>query len=306
MAGHGAAAAVRVESGDAELLRQLGAGSGTGRVHSVFARVVNVLTPEDALIALAARGSGDAPRTLTADVGGWAGRGLAAGQPVAFAPGCLTLAVPGRPLCLTVAGARHWYTIRPTLAGLPAGACAAAAARIDRLNHTYGPRGGMLGAAPGAGPMDDAVVRALHTGRAELTAGIRARDTAATRRGVLALLGLGPGLTPAGDDFLTGLVFVAALPGSALAGFVPVLREVLDAHPGRTTDVALATLREAARGRARAELLDLLRLLEGAAGPLDLHAPVRAVLAVGHTSGSDTLSGLAAGLHLEEELRGPL
>lgn len=306
MADHGATTAVRVESGDAVLLRWLRTGGGTGRVHSVFARVVNVLSPQNVLIALAARGSGDAPRTLTADVADWAGRGIAAGQPVAFAPNGVTLGVPGRPLRLTAEGARCWYTIRPTLAGLPPGARAAAAAELDRLNRAHGPRGGMLAAAPGAGPMEAAVVRALHAGRAALTAGILARDSAATRRGVLALLGLGPGLTPAGDDFLTGLVLVAALPGSALAGLVPVVRDAVATHPERTTDVALATLREAADGRARAELLDLLRLLERAADPLDLHAPVRAVLAIGHTSGSDTLSGLAAGLHLEEELRGPL
>ncbi|NEB79610.1 DUF2877 domain-containing protein, partial [Streptomyces sp. SID14478] len=138
------------------------------------------------------------------------------------------------------------------------------------------------------------------------TAAIRGGDEDAERRGVLALLGLGPGLTPAGDDFLAGLALVAALPGSAPTGFVPVLRAVLADFPARTTDLSLATLAEATEGRARGELIDVLRQLAHSRPSWELHAPVRKALAVGHTSGSDTLSGIVAGLHLEEELRGSL
>lgn len=298
--------ALRVASGDDRLLRALDASTGRGRVHSVFTRVVNVLAPGGTLIALAARDAGHAPRTLTADVTDWAGRGLRAGQAAVFAPGSITLAVPGRPVRLATAGAQRWSATAPPVAGLAPGACAAAADLLDRLNRDHGVPGGMLGAAPQAGPMDAAIVRALHHGRALLLDALRTGDTALMRQGVLALLGLGPGLTPAGDDFLTGLTLVAALPGSAQAALVPVLREVLSAHPERTTDLSLATLREAADARARAELLDVLGLVAHAAAPRELHTAVRAVLAIGHTSGSDILSGLAAGLRLEEELRGPL
>ncbi|MEV0320240.1 DUF2877 domain-containing protein [Streptomyces sp. NPDC050658] len=297
---------VQVDSGDAQLLDRLRTLTGPGCVHSVFARVVNLLTPRGALIALAARDGGDAPRTLVTDVSDWTQRGLAADQAVTFAPGSISLETPHRPLLLTTAGARPWDAAAPSLAHLTPGGYAAAATLIDRLNRTYGSRGGMLGARPYAGPMETAVVRALHEGRAVLLAALRTGDDAGMRRGVLALLGLGPGLTPAGDDFLTGVTLLAALPGSALGGFVPVLRGVLAEHAGRTTDLSAATLHEAADGRARSELLDVLRLLATGSPSRDLHAPVHKVLAIGHTSGSDTLSGLVAGLHLEEELRGPL
>ncbi|WP_141726214.1 oxamate carbamoyltransferase subunit AllH family protein, partial [Actinacidiphila rubida] len=236
----------------------------------------------------------------------WAGRGLLAGQAAVFAPGSITLAVPGRPVRLTTAGARGWSAAAPSVAGLRPGARATAADLLDRCNAEHGVRGGMLGATPGAGPMEAAIVRALHHGRTLLLDAIRAGDAGLMRQGVLALLGLGPGLTPAGDDFLTGLCLVAALPGSAQASLVPVVRDLASARPERTTDLSLATLLEAADARARAELLDILRLVAHTAAPGELHAAARALLAIGHTSGSDTLSGLAAGLRLEEELRGPL
>ncbi|MEV5608547.1 DUF2877 domain-containing protein [Streptomyces sp. NPDC052225] len=291
---------LRVTSADARLLRSLAVIAGRGRVHSVFRRVVNLRTPHGELIALGARGTGDAPRTLVTEMVDWARAGLVAEQPVTFALANITLGAPGRTLLLETAGARPWDAAAPALGHLAPAARAAAAGLLDDLNRRHGEPGGMLGASPGAGPMETAVVHALHDGRAALLAALRAGDDRGVRRGVLALLGLGPGLTPAGDDFLVGLVLVAP---DRLA---PVLRDVLAACPARTTDLSRATLAEAADGRARAELIDVLRRLANGRPPRELHVPVRKVLAVGHTSGSDTLSGLVAGLRLEEELRGSL
>ncbi|WP_327087913.1 DUF2877 domain-containing protein [Nonomuraea sp. NBC_01738] len=149
--------------------------------------------------------------------------------------------------------------------------------------------------------MDAALGRALREGRERLEAAILAADQAAVRQGILALLGLGPGLTPAGDDFLTGLALVSALSGSRLGPFAGALREVLAVHQKRTTPLSATTIAEALDGRARASLHTLLDTL-----PHHDLAPARRVLAIGHTSGTDILSGLAAGLHLERELRGSL
>ncbi|WP_353946320.1 DUF2877 domain-containing protein [Streptomyces sp. HUAS MG91] len=293
-------------SGDAALLDRLRTATGQGRVHSVFTRVVNLLTPDGTLVTLAARDTGDAPRTLVVDLADWTGTPLAAGQPVTFAPGKLTLGTG--PLHVTSTGAWPWRATPPSLAHLAPGALARIADRLDRLNQEFGPRGGMLGPVPGAGPLEQAVARALDAGRTILLTALRTgADDAEIRRGVLALLGLGPGLTPAGDDFLTGLTFVAALPGAVPTGLVPTVRAVLAEHRGRTTDVSHATLTEAADARVRAELIDVLRQsADDGPPPRTPHDPVRRLLAIGHTSGSDTLSGLVAGLHLEEELRGSL
>ncbi|QNS07933.1 oxamate carbamoyltransferase subunit AllH family protein [Streptomyces xanthii] len=309
---------LRAHSGDARLLARLHAPApgpagtgpygfrGTGAVHSAFTHVVNLLTPDGLLIALASRDAGDAPRTLVVDVPDWTGTGLDAGHSVMFDTGRLILDAPGRPLHLTAEGARPWDPAGPSLAHLAPGALARAADALDAYNRAHGAPGGMLGAAPGAGLMESAVARALDAGRVRLLDALRAGDAVETVHGILALHGLGPGLTPAGDDFLAGLTLVAALPGSALAPLPPAVRTVLDGHRGRTTDLAAATLTEAAEGRARAELIDVLRQLADSPPPWDLNDPARRVLAFGHTSGSDTLSGLVAGLHLEEELRGSL
>ncbi|NUR86113.1 MAG: DUF2877 domain-containing protein, partial [Nonomuraea sp.] len=94
----------------------------------------------------------------------------------------------------------------------------------------------------------------------------------------------------------------AALPGSLLRPFTTALRQELADHPGRTTLLSATTLTHASDGRVRASILDVLHQLPGGA----IDAAAARVLAIGHTSGTDLLSGLVTALHLEQQLRGSL
>ncbi|WP_406314526.1 DUF2877 domain-containing protein [Streptomyces sp. NBC_00118] len=303
---------LRVVSGDAALIAYLRALRGQGVVESVFQRTLNLLTPGERLVALAVRGGDDAPLTLVTDADAWAERGISAGQAVEFAPGVITVRTADAPLRVHTEGADEWHPILPSLTALGPGDLAAAAAALDRLVRAHGSRGGMLGPTPTASSMEAAVTRALADGRDALVRAITSADDAGMRRGVLALLGLGPGLTPAGDDFLTALALLSSLHGSRLGPFGRALQDVLLEHPGRTTRLSVTTLDEALAGRARASLLDVLRALARPSGWSETRAaesirtPVRHVLAIGHTSGTDILSGLVTGLRLEKELRGSL
>ncbi|MFE7157243.1 DUF2877 domain-containing protein [Streptomyces sp. NPDC057636] len=306
------ATGLRAVSGDAVLIAHLRALSGQGVVESVFQRTVNVLTPGEKLVALAARGGGDAPRTLVTDADSWSDRGISAGQAVEFAPGVITVRTADAHLRVHTEGVNEWHPILPSLAALSQDDLAAAASALDRLIQAHGSRGGMLGPTPTASSMEAAVTRALTDGRDTLVRAITSADDAGMRRGVLSLLGLGPGLTPAGDDFLTALALLSSLHSSGLRPFGLALQDVLLEHPGRTTRLSVTTLDEALAGRARASLLDVLHALGRPSGwsearPTEsIRIPVRHVLAIGHTSGTDILSGLVTGLRLEKELRGSL
>ncbi|MEK0097498.1 DUF2877 domain-containing protein [Streptomyces sp. A475] len=303
---------LRAVSGDAALIAYLRALRGQGVVDSVFQRTVNVLMPDERLVALVARGGGDAPRTLVTDADDWSGRGISAGRAVEFAPGVITVRTADAHLRVHTEGADEWHPILPSLAVLGPGDLEAAASALDRLIQAHGSRGGMLGPTPTASSMEAAVTRALADGREALVRAITSADDDAIRRGVLSLLGLGPGLTPAGDDFLTAPALLSSLHGSGLSAFGRALQDVLLEHPGRTTRLSVTTLDEALAGRARASLLDVLHALAHPSGWSEARATesvrtsVRHVLAIGHTSGTDILSGLVTGLRLEKELRGSL
>ncbi|MFQ5840035.1 MAG: DUF2877 domain-containing protein [Candidatus Methylomirabilales bacterium] len=114
------------------------------------------------------------------------------------------------------------------------------------------------------------------------------------------ILGLGPGLTPSGDDFLVGCLKGLWL----LAGSDPRLYDVIDALQSglepflfdRTTRVGAEFLRHALHGQF-AEILDRAAgALLGLAPPEASLSAVSQLIAQGETSGTDTALGLLTGL----------
>lgn len=134
---------------------------------------------------------------------------------------------------------------------------------------------------------------------ADLTAAVRSDPQgAATARAVEALVGLGMGLTPGGDDVIAGL-----LTGWHATGRPELARRlgqtVLSGITGRTTDLSADLLRLAAKGDAGLEVLAALRALHDPAGTLPgdrMRPALHRLLSVGHTSGADLATGLLLGL----------
>ncbi len=128
-----------------------------------------------------------------------------------------------------------------------------------------------------------------------LVAAVAVSDWDAAHAAARSLSGLGPGLTPSGDDALAGL----ALGLRSAAGLLPApLADALGrAVVGRTTDLAGARLRHAVDGRPdEATHAVLLALLTDAGPPMQI--AVGSLLDYGHTSGADTLVGLLLGVRL--------
>lgn len=115
-------------------------------------------------------------------------------------------------------------------------------------------------------------------------------------RAVEGLVGLGPGLTPSGDDLLAGFVFALSRGGHPAAA--PLRRAVEEALTGdRTTPLSAHFLRWAARGVAMDDGVRLVdALLTGAVA--DRAAALAAVLRHGATSGADWALGVWLALDL--------
>ncbi|MEO8849855.1 MAG: DUF2877 domain-containing protein [Casimicrobiaceae bacterium] len=105
------------------------------------------------------------------------------------------------------------------------------------------------------------------------------------------LIGLGPGLTPSGDDFLCGLMTALHYLGHATIAQRLALCTLPAAVRG-TNLISAAYLRCASVGHASGVLIDALQSLVGG-GDTHLARCLDAVHAVGHTSGWDSLAGAA-------------
>jgi hypothetical protein len=113
------------------------------------------------------------------------------------------------------------------------------------------------------------------------------------------IVGLGPCLTPSGDDALAGLLLALRLLGGAVSGggravwLADWLGAAVTAHAcERTTSLAATLLHCAARGQASFEAAAVLR---GIAGQDPLVPAARRLIATGHTSGADLAWGLLPG-----------
>jgi len=113
------------------------------------------------------------------------------------------------------------------------------------------------------------------------------------------LVGWGEGLTPAGDDFLVGLLAgleVLARGDERRLRFHRAIGAAVTARTHRTTPIAAHCLRLAAAGHHAEPLLELRDALVSAVDEGAVATALRRALAVGATSGADTVSGLLAGL----------
>jgi hypothetical protein len=112
------------------------------------------------------------------------------------------------------------------------------------------------------------------------------------------LVGLGEGLTPAGDDFLVGLMAAlrARIDDRRRRALVDWLGAPLAASRARTTPLAAQSLAFAARGHFDALVLRALDALLAEPDDGAFVQTLAAVLATGATSGADLLTGMLIGL----------
>ena len=145
-----------------------------------------------------------------------------------------------------------------------------------------------------------------------LVRGICAGDLREIDDAIEQIVGLGPGLTPSGDDLLGGAILglnvvldACARGGEKGSVVIAVWREIVSfaaesivRHASGTTDISAALLRYAANGVASASIHWLLLKLLHPECAVGLVESALKVASVGHTSGWDSLAGLTLGMHL--------
>jgi Protein of unknown function (DUF2877) len=275
-------------------LRAISAGTGvpsdrfTGVVHSVFRRACNIRTDDRGLLALLAPELGNVPHGVRVE----APAGLAfadhirAGQRV----GCraAVLRIADSDLAVDLRTALIW---RSELAGLrvdltrPTVASAwqvAWRASQRRRRSAHDP---LLGTVYGRGVALADASRALDLDRA----------IAAVR----ALIGCGPGLTPAGDDLIVGLLaglFASLGDDPARRRFLHALGVIITVAAAATGEISRTYLRHATLGRVAEPLARLAGAIGAGLPAAEVERAADQALKVGHTSGGDGVFGLLLGL----------
>jgi len=265
------------------------------RVHSAFLRACNIETDSGELVTLLAAGSGNLPHGIRCAL---SFAPLRQGQ-AAILEGA-TLRIPAADLLVNLSRAAVW---NGTVAAASPGLCGAQAhGTLRELCETlreHAPDQGVARALFCSGNPHSSLERTL-VARIGQTLPILARatetkDAAEVVSALSALVGLGAGLTPAGDDFIVG--YLAALwsrsyrePGIAalLRALVSTVGE-LSLH---TNAISRQMLLDALQGHFAERLTEVVRCVcDGG----DVAGAAMRALQTGHSSGADVLCGLLFG-----------
>ncbi len=132
-----------------------------------------------------------------------------------------------------------------------------------------------------------------------LCGGLTRSASEAIDQGVAGLVGLGPGLTPSGDDLLGGmLVALRAMQNTASLFSVDALAGCVTKHAAaETTRISAEMLEQSARGYGSAAQHRLLRCLLGVDDSSDTVNAALDLIRTGHTSGWDALAGILLGIY---------
>lgn len=271
-----------------------------GRVHSCYARIINVQTPTGRLLTFQSEGRLQAPLALAlaTNIAALATRLPVGALVVQDIPAATEYPAA---LCLQCAAASVWdgslqaspHMTSPVLAHI-------ATALTAWLGH-YAPRRGLaplllaLGRdATGLSP----TCAAVHTLLMPLWS-VRHTFSATTLLTLVqGLVGLGEGLTPSGDDCLVGLLAVLHL-----TGFLPALccsalpEQLCQCVRLGTSQLSGEFVCCALEGHFAEPVVSLMRALciPDTGG---WRTPAAALAAVGHSSGVDAMVGIALGCRL--------
>jgi hypothetical protein len=269
------------------------------RVHSVFHAALNLSRPDGDLLTLLSAEADDLPRSVRlASAEDFSSLGLAAGDGGAFTVDRIVLersAGRGRFQVDCAAARRLAAQPAPPLRGDGA-RWRAGVAQLEILQERAATDlriAPLLAGARPSGAMGERLTQAaLDLGR-----GVQAGRLDAMRGAAARLVGLGQGLTPAGDDFLCG--FAAAghcrrAGGLALSRLLTSFAEAVRELLGQTTEISAGFLRDAIAGRVSRPLAALAEACSGATGS-DLDGALQHLAAVGHSSGLDAATGFLYG-----------
>lgn len=286
-----------------------------GTIHSVFQRAVNIAI-DDTMVAVLSRELQRMPNALRLSQPNMRGllSGLHPGMQVCIGDGGLF--IPALHVAIHLPARPPWEP-KPYLAQHPwrrddvAHHIRTLARHLSRAAHHDG-------LAPLVWPLlleqpaqETPLTRMALPMLQLLASAARTRSIPAIETATQSLAGLGPGLTPSGDDALAGYASVMALLGPLLSGDsgnslpgTSIAAAIATTAQPRTNMLSATLLAHAARGEVAEHVGTLFTALALPAGAAEavLRAADR-LLAFGGTSGGDTMLGLLIGLRtlLEEK-----
>ena len=272
-------------------------------VHSVFARACNIELQDGTLVTVLDRRLGNTPHGVACEVpeSFVFYSVVRLGAPVSLRNGELQIDRRARVFDLSHATCWRGAVSSPAIDRSSLDA-RHVVGRVWKMSQASSLSGGLLACWPSmseaASPMHAALTRRLDGCLPLLARGTVKRDATSIERALWAMIGLGPGLTPSGDDFIVGYLAALWSQSSRDATLQPLLEDLrapLRSMTAKTGAISRQFILDASVGQFSEPLVDLVRAIALGNGDHVAIAAAR-VLRIGHSSGADAVLGLLFGL----------
>lgn len=286
----------RAVSGDRIAAEKFFSNEFTGTVDTVFEHTVNIIDISGDMYALVVKTSGNAPATIRlAAEAGFSFRRLNIHAGDMVFTNNQTLYIENK-LIVAAGGITLWQCQLPLFPDTLL--LKTALPLLRELISKEGAEGGLKAYINGIDGQTGLLAAELARRAARLRSQFIEGDLNAMKEAGQRLLGLGQGSTPSGDDFLTGLILIIAMPGAPFQDIHKSFAKAMaDLAGAATTKISAAMLTHAARGEVQETVAGLLDSIH-ATGKAGLTHNARQVIALGGSSGTDLLTGIITGLEL--------
>ncbi len=289
-------------SGDREFVDLVEASSFRGIIHSVFNSTLNIQNHDsDELFTIACKKLDNGPNTIIIDLENLHNTGINVNEPVCISGKCMYI---GKKLTISFENIRRWESELPEYPNT-----------IEIVNRNlsfvkdyievHGRSGGAKIDIASDHLFAKEVSRMIAERSQHLQQALLNGSSSSALEYAQSLIGLGPGLTPSGDDFLVGLFTALNVRNSPLSSYQSLCEEVVQKAKTLTNNISFMALKKASIGKVRESIIQLVSsMLKGNRDELILS--LNKVLHIGSSSGTDIALGLVSGMEANIKAGGKL
>ncbi|MFD0826716.1 DUF2877 domain-containing protein [Neobacillus sp. M.A.Huq-85] len=290
---------IQAISGDVEFIQAIGNSKFTGFIHSIFERTVNIKCSHTGdIFTLSCSKLDNGPNSLVIDVSDFRNFNLKVNDRFFVEKGVLF--IEDR-LAIKIEQTKQWKGLLPPFPEDN---------KILKMNLTimrdhidqYGKCGGMKSNVQSMGIFEAEMSKMLNERSRLLVCEIVNKRILYALEYAVGLIGLGPGLTPSGDDFLTGFFTIFNMLNSPCYSLKVFCGQVVNQAKTRTNDISYMTLKKASIGKVRESIIHLIQsAISG--NKQELISSLNNVLSIGSSSGTDIALGIVAGFEAALKIR---
>lgn len=289
-------------SGEGEFIDRVENSSFRGFVHSVFKRTINIQNLESKeLFTVACRKIDNGPNTLIIDIEDFSGIIIEENDRVSAANKIISI---GDKLHISIDKCQKWESLLPEFPAQPESVTRNLKVVKDHI-AIHGKGGGAKPDLTTDHIFAKEVSRMLEEKSLSLQHELILGKPDNALQYAVSLIGLGPGLTPSGDDFLVGMLAAMNMKNSPFSSYQPFFEELANKAKTLTNDISYMAILKASIGKVRESIIELVDAIVNDSDE-NIILSLNKVLNIGSSSGTDIALGLVCGLETNIKAGGKL